>query len=132
MENAEHSKENDLSPDVFKQKGEINRAAHEWADVFKVLADETRLSMLLLFDGQDVELATSHIVNQFGYDPSYISWHLMKLKTRGLLDLRKRGRHTFYSLTPKGQVLWKILTKLAPANDENPQGYSELLPRESS
>ena len=71
------------------------------ADVLKVLADETRLSVVeQLLDG------AKHVgeINQsLNIEQSLLSHHLRVLRDAGLVDSRREGKQVFYSLSPEVQ-----------------------------
>ena len=68
--------------------------------LFKLLADETRLSILLAL----VEVEEYHVralCDMLGQSQPAVSHHLALLRMAGLIECRRAGKHNFYRLTPK-------------------------------
>ena len=73
-------------------------ASHELehaAAVLRVLADRTRLSILLLLDGR--ELTVTEIADQLGRSMPATSQHLAKLRVHKLVSWRREGTTIYYS-----------------------------------
>lgn len=88
------------------------------AQLFKSLADETRLKILWLLKGQE-ELCVCDIMRVLGITQSKASRHLRYLYHVGLVTDRREGLWMYYSLsaTPdsQGDKLLKVLDEiLAP------------------
>src|SRR5262245_56452869 len=66
--------------------------------LLKALADETRLRILHLL-GQE-ELSGTDLMEILNVGQSRVSTHLALLKEVGLVNDRKHGRRTLYSLAP--------------------------------
>ena len=69
----------------------------ELASVFKLLADETRLRVLmaLLREG---ESHVSGLCNRLDQSQPAVSHHLALLRQADILDVRRQGKHNFYSV----------------------------------
>ncbi len=67
------------------------------ANMFKVLADETRLKIALALCQED-ELCVCDVANIIGSSLATASHHLRTLKKMGLANARKEGKLVFYSL----------------------------------
>jgi ArsR family transcriptional regulator len=65
--------------------------------VFKLLADESRLKILLAL-AQDVELHVSALCDLLGQSQPAVSHHLTLLRMTGLVGYRRDGKHNFYRL----------------------------------
>ncbi|GIX05445.1 MAG: hypothetical protein KatS3mg114_1314 [Planctomycetaceae bacterium] len=65
--------------------------------VFKLLADETRLRILmyLLKEG---ELHVTALCDRLGQSQPAVSHHLALLRVAGLIEPRRDGKHNFYSI----------------------------------
>lgn len=65
--------------------------------VFKLLADETRLKVLmyLLREG---ELNVTSLCQRLGQSQPAVSHHLALLRVAGLIEPRRDGKHNFYSV----------------------------------
>jgi ArsR family transcriptional regulator, arsenate/arsenite/antimonite-responsive transcriptional repressor len=65
--------------------------------IFKSLADETRLRLLLLLQGR-IELCVCDLMHALDMPQSTVSRHLAYLKKNGWLDDRRGGVWMYYSL----------------------------------
>ncbi|UTW46127.1 metalloregulator ArsR/SmtB family transcription factor [bacterium SCSIO 12696] len=68
-------------------------------DLFKCLADQTRLRALLLIHQND-ELCVCELTAAMSESQPKISRHLALLRTSGLLVDRRQGQWVFYRLSP--------------------------------
>ena len=69
------------------------------AQLFKCLADDTRLRMLLLIV-QEQELCVCELTCALGESQPKISRHLAQLRTSGVLADRRQGQWVYYRLHP--------------------------------
>lgn len=79
----------------------------ELVNLFKLLADETRLRILYYLQ-QTEELNVCELCKLLGQRQPSVSHHLALLKVAGLLDMRRDGKHNFYRLIP--QKLEQLIT----------------------
>lgn len=95
------------------------------AELFKALADETRLRILnLLVRG---ELCVCDIMAVLAIGQSKASRHLACLRNAGLVNDRREGVWMHYSLAePRGATHRRILQWLAEAQRELPQAAADL------
>ncbi len=95
------------------------------AELFKALADDTRLRILnLLSQG---ELCVCDIMTILGVGQSKVSRHLACLRHAGLVNDRRKGVWMHYSLAhPTGIVHRRIVAWLAEASSELPQATADL------
>jgi len=95
------------------------------AELFKALADETRLRILnLLVQG---ELCVCDIMHVLAIGQSKASRHLANLRHVGLVNDRRNGVWMYYSLAqPRGVTHAGILDWLAEAASELPQAAADL------
>lgn len=95
------------------------------AEIFKALADETRLRILnLLVRG---ELCVCDIMAVLAVGQSKASRHLAYLRNVGLVEDRRNGVWMYYTLaTPEGVTHKRILEWLAEAGTELPQAAADL------
>jgi ArsR family transcriptional regulator, arsenate/arsenite/antimonite-responsive transcriptional repressor len=95
------------------------------AELFKALADETRLRILtLLVQG---ELCVCDIMTVLKIGQSKASRHLACLRNAGLVDDRRSGVWMHYSLAkPSGVTQARVLEWLAEAATELPQAAADL------
>jgi len=71
--------------------------ARQAATLFRVLANPTRLAILLTL--QTGEQRITDLAAQLGGSQANISVHLIKLKKSGLITSRTQGRAVYYRLT---------------------------------
>src|SRR5207245_10842965 len=67
----------------------------------KLLADPTRLRLLLLLE--EDELSVAELQKILGMGQSRISSHLAQLKRAGGVEDRRAGKNVYYGLTEKGE-----------------------------
>ncbi|MEZ6049481.1 MAG: metalloregulator ArsR/SmtB family transcription factor [Planctomycetaceae bacterium] len=65
--------------------------------VFKLLADETRLK-ILLYLVKDQEIHVSALCERLQQSQPAVSHHLALLRVAGLIEARREGKHNFYSV----------------------------------
>jgi ArsR family transcriptional regulator len=86
--------------------------------VFKLLADETRLK-ILMFLMREGELHVSALCERLGQSQPAVSHHLALLRVAGMISSRRDGKHNFYSVEKSrfhriiGE-LFKGMTEQAP------------------
>ena len=74
------------------------------ADIFDVLADETRRDLLSTLHESRVrgaaggELSVTELVERLGFSQPTVSKHLQKLREHGLVSVRTDGQHHYYKL----------------------------------
>ena len=72
----------------------------ETVDLFKALADETRLGIVKMLAAHSEPLCVCHIVDAFDLSQPTISHHLKLLREAGLVESERRGTWGFYRLVP--------------------------------
>jgi ArsR family transcriptional regulator len=82
----------------------------ELARWFKLLADETRLRILLFLIEQR-ELNVRSLCEVLNLSQPAVSHHLALLRADGLVDCRRDGKHNYYRLLPQrfGELIGKIV-----------------------
>lgn len=95
----------------------------EATEVFKLLADTTRLRCLLLLQSEG-ELCVCELIHAIGESQPKISRHLAHLRKSGLVVDRKEGLWVHYRLNPSlpGWVNSILAETLAAAATEQPYG----------
>lgn len=74
--------------------------ARDLVQVFKLFSDETRLKILAyLFQAR--ELHVRALCELLGQSQPAVSHHLGLLRTAGLIDARRAGKHNYYHLQPR-------------------------------
>jgi ArsR family transcriptional regulator, cadmium/lead-responsive transcriptional repressor len=96
--------------------------AQQAAALFRVLANPTRLAILLTLQAGDQRI--TDLAAQLGGSQANISAHLIKLKKSGLITSRTQGRAVYYRLTrPElGSLLQAAGQLLATDGHQAPQG----------
>jgi ArsR family transcriptional regulator len=89
----------DTSVDVPNLKTLGDDTARELATLFKLLADETRLRILHYLT-QKEELNVRTFCGLLGQSQPAVSHHLALLRSAGILECRRDGKHNFYRLIP--------------------------------
>ncbi len=70
---------------------------HRLTDVFKILADKSRLKILLAL-AQTGEMHVSALCDLLGQSQPAVSHHLTLMRMTGLVGFRRDGKHNFYHL----------------------------------
>lgn len=92
----------DCAPDEHPPlpKPRYDQAARERAvRLFKALGDEARLRTLEMLVGRDA--CVSELAEASGEQISTVSHRLRLLRSEGLVNRRREGRHIYYSLADK-------------------------------
>lgn len=72
----------------------------ELVQLFKLLADETRLR-IIYFLMQQEELNVRTLCDLLEQSQPAVSHHLALLRVAGIIECRRDGKHNFYHLVPK-------------------------------
>ncbi|MDD2299899.1 MAG: metalloregulator ArsR/SmtB family transcription factor [Fermentimonas sp.] len=81
--------------------GKIDRAQFEDAAyILKALAHETRLCVVMQLS-QTEEMSVSELREKMECEQSLLSHHLTDMRAKGILDCRREGKNSFYSLKDK-------------------------------
>lgn len=77
-----------------------DETAKDLVQLFKLLADETRLRILYFLVQQD-ELNVRTLCKLLRQSQPAVSHHLALLRVAGVIQCRRDGKHNFYHLVPK-------------------------------
>lgn len=88
----------------------------ELADVFKLLGDKNRLTIVALLN--EKELCVCEIVDILQTSQPNISQHMRKLKDGGLVKESKRGQWVYYSLNVQNKPYIAEILKQIPSQKE--------------
>jgi ArsR family transcriptional regulator len=77
-----------------------DETAKELVQLFKLLADETRLRILHYLMQQE-ELNVRTLCKMLDQSQPAVSHHLALLRVAGIIECRRDGKHNFYHLVPK-------------------------------
>jgi ArsR family transcriptional regulator len=80
-------------------KEKLEKAAY----ILKTIAHPTRLAVIAQLQVKE-ELTVNELVKKTGCEQSLLSHHLINMKTKGLLKVRKEGTSAYYSLKEKNLV----------------------------
>ncbi|MBX3440986.1 MAG: winged helix-turn-helix transcriptional regulator [Planctomyces sp.] len=85
--------------------------------VFKLLADETRLK-ILLFLMREGELHVSALCERLGQSQPAVSHHLALLRVAGMIESRRDGKHNFYSVQRNRfhEIVGELFKSMTPEN----------------
>ncbi|WP_131104479.1 ArsR/SmtB family transcription factor [Ornithinimicrobium sufpigmenti] len=76
--------------------------AEDLAQVFKALADPTRVRLLqYLAESESGTACACHLPTALGISQPTLSFHMRKLHDAGLVDRDKRGRWVHYTVRPE-------------------------------
>ena len=85
------------TPNMEPLPGEI---AKDLVQLFKLLADETRLR-ILHFLMQEEEINVRTLCELLKQSQPAVSHHLALLRVAGLIEMRRDGKHNFYRMMPQ-------------------------------
>jgi ArsR family transcriptional regulator, arsenate/arsenite/antimonite-responsive transcriptional repressor len=94
-------------------------------EIFKSLSDESRLTILMLL-ARNGELHVSAICRELDQSQPAVSHHLTQLKNARLVDSRREGKFSFYSLS--SDLVADLITRFYPhaASSQQKLAYGEL------
>ena len=81
-----------VAPDITSEQ------AGTLSDVFKALADPTRVRIVNMLANADEPVCVCEFTPHLGLAQPTVSFHLAKLRKAGLLDREQRGTWAYYSL----------------------------------
>lgn len=86
------------------------------AEIFKALADPTRLKLVRIMAKTDKSLCVNALANKLKVTQSAVSQHLKVLKQAGIVENQKEGYYVHYSLVSGlteryGALLSEVLEK---------------------
>lgn len=84
------------------------------SEVFRALADQTRLRIVHLFLHTTTPLCVCEIVDALQLPQYQVSRHLAVLKNASLVSVRRRGTWAYYALTQDEALtreLWSLMAK---------------------
>ena len=88
----------------------------ELADLFKLLGDKNRLTIVALLN--EKELCVCEIVDIMQTSQPNISQHMRKLKDAGMVKESKRGQWVYYSLNIQEKPFLTEVLKQIPSQKE--------------
>lgn len=98
-----------------------DEVARDLAQLFKLLADETRLR-ILFYLMREPELNVRTLCELLSQSQPAVSHHLALLRVAGLIESRRDGKHNFYRIIPKRfQELVEMFFSAAPHREHQIQ-----------
>ncbi|WP_437205038.1 ArsR/SmtB family transcription factor [Planctomicrobium sp. SH664] len=96
--------------------------------VFKLLADETRLK-ILFFLGREKELHVSALCERLGQSQPAVSHHLALLRVAGLIEPRRDGKHNFYSIQQGRfhELMGELFTSFTEDSNSNELRFEDFI-----
>lgn len=88
--------------------------------VFKLLADETRLR-ILMYLMRDQELHVTALCDKLGQSQPAVSHHLALLRVAGLIEARRDGKHNYYSVRARHfhRIMGELFGSIASAEQDS-------------
>ena len=74
-----------------------DQMVNELCQVFKLLADETRLR-ILIYLAQEGELNVTELCERLGQSQPAVSHHLALMRVARIIEPRRDGKHNYYSV----------------------------------
>jgi len=104
----------------------------ELVQTFKLLADESRLK-ILLYLVREGELHVTALCERLNQAQPAVSHHLALLREAAVIECRRDGKHNFYSIRKEHfhSVMQRLFTSILN-EDEDGLGMRELLGRRAS
>ncbi len=108
-----------------------DQTTHDLVQLFKLLADETRVRILhyLL---QSEELNVRSLCDLLDQSQPAVSHHLALLRQAGLIQCRREGKHNFYHLVPKRFSGYADLIAVATGEQGKVMRLMESAPEEAT
>ena len=96
-----------------------DEVAKDLVQLFKLMADETRLR-ILFFLMQEEEINVRTLCDLLKQSQPAVSHHLALLRVAGLIEARRDGKHNFYRIMPQRvQEMLGMIFKAAPEHSDS-------------
>jgi ArsR family transcriptional regulator len=93
----------------------MDESVKELVQLFKLLADETRMRILYFLHQAD-ELNVLELCRLLEQRQPSVSHHLALLRVAGLIDMRRDGKHNYYRIVrPRFEELARTVFEVAPS-----------------
>jgi ArsR family transcriptional regulator len=90
-----------------------DQTVRDLCQVFKLLADETRLR-ILVYLAQEGELNVTELCERLEQSQPAVSHHLALMRVAGIIEPRRAGKHNFYSV--RSDHFQELMRNLLPEN----------------
>ncbi len=99
---------------------------HHLVNIFKALGEDTRIKIISMLSQR--EMCVDDLITRLELSQSAVSHHIKVLKQAGLLNIRRKGKWTFYSLNKAGlthleQSLQEWLMEIAEVADTGESSF---------
>ena len=91
-----------------------DQTVSDLCQVFKLLADETRLR-ILIYLAREGELNVTELCERLEQSQPAVSHHLALMRVAGIIEPRREGKHNFYSVRP--EHFQELMRNLFPYRD---------------
>ena len=96
-----------------------DEVAKDLVQLFKLMADETRLR-ILFFLMQEEEINVRTLCELLNQSQPAVSHHLALLRVAGLIEARRDGKHNFYRIIPRRvQEMLGMIFQAAPEHSDS-------------
>ena len=85
----------------------------ELCQIFKLLADETRLR-ILAYLAHEGELNVTELCERLGQSQPAVSHHLALMRVAGIIEPRRAGKHNYYSV--RTEQFQNLIRSLSPTS----------------
>lgn len=127
------SRDKDSSSETELRVPELTQKLEkDLVQVFKLLADETRLKILFLL-GREKELHVSALCERLGQSQPAVSHHLALLRVAGLIEPRRDGKHNFYSIQQNRfhEIMGELFTTFTEESRTNEWRFEDFVFRQT-
>lgn len=90
----------------------------ELCQVFKLLADQTRLR-ILMYLAQAGELNVTELCERLRQSQPAVSHHLALMRVAGIIEPRRDGKHNYYSV--REEHFHELMRSLSPGGEKTAQ-----------
>ena len=91
-----------------------DQMVNELCQVFKLLADETRLR-ILMYLAQEGELNVTELCERLGQSQPAVSHHLALMRVARIIEPRRDGKHNYYSV--REEHFHELMRSLSPTSE---------------
>jgi ArsR family transcriptional regulator len=103
------------------------RVVRDLVQVFKMLADETRIR-ILFYLSRAGELHVRALCDLLNQSQPAVSHHLALMKAEELIELRREGKHNYYRIVPhRFEQTLDLLFSTVPSEDRRIQFEEHVL-----
>jgi DNA-binding transcriptional ArsR family regulator len=100
-------------PKASKYRGkdtQLLQRIKEAATLLRHVSETTRLNIILILANREMHI--SELCLELDTNKPPVNYHLELLTYAGIIDARRKGPRTVYSLTEKGDLLAEVINKI--------------------